>query len=173
MKGFSPPLDMTFKIKRATQDDLQRAEELTQRTHQLNTTGYTYSYDELDVLRQSPDHLLLVSELTDKYGTYGTIGLGLVEKRADCWLVKLLLMSCRVMSRGVGTIMMNYIMRGCKEAGLPLRAEFIANDRNRMMYVTYKFANFKQISKEGDLILLENDLSHIQAVPDYVQVETP
>jgi hypothetical protein len=61
-------------------------------------------------LAQSPDHLLLVASLEDRYGTYGKIGLALVEKTPECWTLKLLLMSCRVMSRGVGTIMMNYIM---------------------------------------------------------------
>jgi len=167
---FLARLDMVFKIKPAKEHDLQRAEELTVRTHQLNTTGYTYSYDELNAFRQSNDHLLLVASLDDKYGTYGTIGLALVELGRAFWTVKLLLMSCRVMSRGVGTIMMNYIMSRTQKAGVPLRAEFISNGRNRMMYVTYKFGGFKEIDKIGDLIVFENDLSQIQPTPDYVQV---
>lgn len=167
---FLATLDMVFKIQPAEEKDLQRAEELTVRTHQLNTTGYTYSYDELNAFRRSDDHLLLVASLDDKYGTYGTIGLALVELGQAFWTVKLLLMSCRVMSRGVGTIVMNYIMSRAQKAGVPLRAEFISNGRNRMMYVTYKFGGFKEIDKIGDLIVFENDLSQIQPLPDYVQV---
>ncbi|MEK8173922.1 hypothetical protein NKH77_48315 [Streptomyces sp. M19] len=45
---------MRFTISRAREEDLRRAEELTVRTNQLNTTGYTYSYEELDALRRSP-----------------------------------------------------------------------------------------------------------------------
>ena len=56
---FLANLNMDFTIFPVGDDDLKRAEELTVRTHQLNTTGYTYSYDELDELRHSPDHLLL------------------------------------------------------------------------------------------------------------------
>jgi FkbH-like protein len=70
------------------------------RTNQLNTTGYTYSYAELEALRRSPGHLLLVAGLEDRFGGYGKIGLALVEKGAEFWTLKLLLMSCRVMSRG-------------------------------------------------------------------------
>ena len=50
-------------------EDLKRAEELTLRTHQLNTTGYTYSYERADELRHSPDHLLLIAGLDDVFGT--------------------------------------------------------------------------------------------------------
>lgn len=167
---FLATLGMVFRIKPADEGDLQRAEELTARTHQLNTTGYTYSYDELNEFRQSTEHLLLVASLDDKYGTYGTIGLSLIELGAAFWTVKLLLMSCRVMSRGVGTIMMNYIMAQAKQAHARLRAEFIPTDRNRMMYVTYKFGGFKKVATRGDLVILENDLNYIQPLPDYVDV---
>jgi FkbH-like protein len=169
-EAFLATLNMVFTIKPASEADLQRAEELTVRTHQLNTTGYTYSYDELNAFRHSDDHLLLVASLDDKYGTYGTIGLALMEQGQPFWAVKLLLMSCRVMSRGVGAIMMSHIMNLAQAAGANLRAEFIPNGRNRMMYVTYKFAGFNEIDQDGDLITLENDLSHIQPMPDYVKI---
>jgi FkbH-like protein len=170
-EDFLAQLDMMFEIKRAAEEELQRAEELTIRTNQLNTTGYTYSYDELSEISQRGDHLLLVSRLDDKYGTYGTIGLALIEKGVVFWTVKLLLMSCRVMSRGVGTIMMSYIMSKAKEAGVCLRAEFIPNGRNRMMYITYKFAGFTDVEQRGDLAVLENNLSNIQPFPHYVKIK--
>lgn len=168
---FLATLDLRFTLGPAQEEDLKRAEELTLRTNQLNTTGYTYSYDELNEFRQSDQHLLLIASLTDKYGTYGKIGLALVEFGEEHWTLKLLLMSCRVMSRGVGTIMLNYIMRLAKEAGKKVRAEFISNGRNRMMYVTYKFGNFREVERHGDLIVFENDLSRLQEFPSYVKVE--
>ncbi|GAB4199298.1 MAG: HAD-IIIC family phosphatase [Roseiflexaceae bacterium] len=168
---FLATLEMVFTLAEAAEDDLQRAEELTMRTHQLNTTGYTYSYDELNAFRQSPEHKLLIATLDDRYGSYGKIGLALVECGAEFWTLKLLLMSCRVMSRGVGTIMMSHIMRQAKEAGARLRAEFVTTDRNRMMYVTYKFGGFREVQREGNLILFEHDLATIQDFPPYVTVK--
>ncbi|ARU63609.1 hypothetical protein CBW65_23285 [Tumebacillus avium] len=168
---FLASLDMTFTIGPATVEDLKRAEELTQRTNQLNTTGYTYNYDELDEFRKSDNHLLLIAGLNDKYGTYGKIGLALVETGEEVWKIKLLLLSCRVMSRGVGSILINHILQSAKAAGKRLQAEFLQTDRNRMMYITYKFADFKEVEKHGDLIVFENDLTRIQPFPEYVNVQ--
>ncbi len=170
--AFLETLNMVLTIQRAKQDDLKRAEELTQRTNQLNTTAYTYDYDELSAFSQSPDYLLLVAGLEDKYGTYGKIGLVLVEKREKTWLIKLFLMSCRVMSRGVGTVMINYLRNMARADGVALEAEFVQNDRNRMMYMTYKFNHFREKEKRENWILLENDLSREQAYPQYMRMIT-
>lgn len=169
-EAFLASLDMVFELAPAQEGDLQRLEELTVRTHQLNTTGYTYTYEELDALRQSPRHKLLVASLTDKYGTYGKIGLTLVECSDESWTIKLLLMSCRVMSRGVGTIMMNHIIQSAQKANVRLHAEFLPNERNRMMLLTYKFGGFKQSAKKGDLVILEHDGRSVQVSPDYVRL---
>jgi GNAT superfamily N-acetyltransferase len=77
------------------------------------------------------------------------------------------------MSRGVGAILLNYLIRLARDAGVRLRAEFKANGRNRLMYVTYRFANFKAIDKSGEVVLLENDCERVPPWPDYVEVRTP
>lgn len=168
---FLATLNMNFTISLAQEEDLQRAEELTLRTNQLNTTGYTYSYDELNNFRTSENHKLLVASLEDKYGSYGKIGLVLIECQADVWKIKLLLMSCRVMSRGVGTVILNYVMSLAKSNNVRLLAEFVSNNRNRMMYVSYKFAGFKEIANDNNLIILENDLTRIQPIPSYIKFQ--
>jgi FkbH-like protein len=171
-EDFLRTLDMRFTLAPCGEEDLKRAEELTVRTNQLNTTGYTYDYDELNAFRTSPDHLLLVAGLEDRYGTYGKIGLSLVEKTTpEFWTVKLLLMSCRVMSRGVGTIMMSHIMEQAKAAGARLRAEFVPNGRNRMMEVTYRFGGFREVERQGEMIVFEHDLEQVAPFPEYVRVE--
>lgn len=167
---FLATLGMIFTIAPCREEDLKRAEELTVRTNQLNTTGYTYSYEELDELRKSPRHKLLVSSLEDRHGTYGKIGLTLIEMDEEVWNVKLLLMSCRVMSKGVGMIMIHHVLRMAKEAGVKLRAEFVSNDRNRQMLITYKFAGFKEVARDGNTLIFENDYSAIQPPPPYVDL---
>jgi len=168
---FLAELKMLFSIGRVSEVDLHRAEELTLRTNQLNTTGYTYDYEQLSILRRSPDHLLLIAGLEDKYGPYGRIGLALVECQTNIWTIKLLLMSCRVISRGVGTVLLAHIMGLARQAGVRLLAEFVPNGRNRQMLVTYRFAGFQIAGKEGDRVTLEHTLSEIPQHPDYIQVK--
>jgi len=172
-EDFLATLDMRFTIARATEEDLRRAAELTVRTNQLNTTGYTYSYEELDAFRTSPDHELLVARLVDRYGPYGTIGLVLIERGSGAWRIKLLLMSCRVMSRGVGGVLVTYLRERAKDAGVRLLSEFLPNGRNRMMFVTYKFSRFREVARDGELVTLEADLTDIPAYPDYMKITVP
>ncbi|MEU0283236.1 MULTISPECIES: HAD-IIIC family phosphatase [unclassified Streptomyces] len=169
-EDFLASLRMRFTIAPAQERDLQRAEELTVRTNQLNATGYTYSYEELDAFRRSPGHDLLVAGLEDTYGTYGKIGLALVERGDDAWTVKLLLMSCRVMSRGVGSVLLNHLIRSAHDAGVRLRAEFVPTSRNRTMFVTYKFSGFRETARNGDVSVLEHDGTHVQDFPPYMDV---
>jgi FkbH-like protein len=172
-QDFLATLGIQLWITLAEEEDLQRAEELTQRTNQLNTTGLTYGYEELLGFVHSPSYKLLVCEMKDRYGAYGKIGLVLIEVTDESWHLRLFLMSCRVLPYGVGTVVLSHIMQEAQKAGKKLRADFIPTGRNEQMYVTFKFANFRETAGLGTKkIVLENDLSFIQRIPRYVDLKT-
>jgi FkbH-like protein len=164
-------LGLRFEIAHARTPDLRRAEELTVRTHQLNTTGHTYSYDQLDVLCRSDDHLVLVARLADRFGDYGTIGLAVVEKRTDAWEIRLLLFSCRVTSRGVVVVLINHLKRLARGAGVRLQADMKPTVRNRVMYLSFIMNGFELIAEGPHGMRLEADLGDIPEDPSYVAVE--
>jgi FkbH-like protein len=170
--AFLASLGMVLSVAPAEAADLLRVEELVARTNQLNTTGRIYSYEELEALRTSPEHRLLVAELTDRHGPYGKIGTILLHCTPETWTVKLLLMSCRVMSRGVGGALITLLRREARAAGVRLLADFRATERNRMMYVTYKFAGFSEVSETDGVALLEGDLQQIPELPSYLDVKS-
>lgn len=165
---FLRTLDMVLTVDYAKEEDLQRAEELTVRTHQLNSTGYIYSYDELKEFINSDSYIVLIARLSDKFGDYGTIGLSLIEKKDTIWELKLLLMSCRVMAKGVGNVLMNQIINEARKANVELHAQFVPTDRNRIMYITYKFNGFKEIRTTEELVVFSADMSYERTIPDYV-----
>jgi FkbH-like protein len=171
-ESFLASLDMHLRISPVTRADLERAEELCNRTNQLNTTGYSYSMDELDRFRQSQKHRLLIASLDDKFGSYGKIGLCLIECQEEFWIIRLFLMSCRVITRGVGMIFLRYIINLAKQQDVRLQAEFKQTSRNRMMLVTYKFAGFEIISEKANALLFENNYKHLQPYPGYVKLNT-
>lgn len=167
-EDFLASLKMKISIQNARDEDLDRVIELTERTNQLNTTGYTYSYEELKLMQDSDSHKLLIIGLDDKYGTYGKIGIILIDTSNEQWVLELFIMSCRVMSRGIGTILLNYIMNMAQTANKDLYAKFIPTDRNKMMQLTYNLAGFKKFEERKEYILMKNDLSRIQQIPKYV-----
>jgi FkbH-like protein len=167
---FLASLGMVLTISEAEAEDLARVEELTVRTNQLNSTGRTYSHEQLESFRDSPRHQLWVARLEDRYGTYGTIGVALIETREDVWLVELLLMSCRIMSRGVGRAMLQHLLLTAAATTSRVRATFVRTGRNRMMYLTFKLAGFREVEREGHVAVLEHDLTSIDPMPDHVEL---
>ncbi|AZM51245.1 hypothetical protein DMA15_00465 [Streptomyces sp. WAC 01529] len=153
-KDFLATLGLVLSVRRATETDLERAHELTVRTHQLNTTGRTYDITELRELIASPAHQVLVAGLEDRFGSYGTIGLALSELTGTDSVLKLLLLSCRVMSRGIGPALIGHIVRDALAAGRRPLAEFVPTEVNRVMLVNLRFSGFGIVERNGPRILL-------------------
>ncbi|RZL82508.1 MAG: HAD-IIIC family phosphatase [Rhodococcus sp. (in: high G+C Gram-positive bacteria)] len=154
---FLASLDLVMTVRGATEDDLDRAHELTVRSHQLNTTGRTFGIDELRRLCASDDHEVLVASLGDRFGGYGTIGLAVSEIRGENSVLQLLLMSCRVMSRGVGTALIRHVVDRARAHGRRALAEFVPTDVNRVMLVTLRFAGFEVLDSHAERTMLVFD----------------
>ncbi len=169
--GFLRSLDMQLLITAADETDLARAEELTVRTNQLNATGKIYSYSELEELMNNPDWRLLLCELKDNFGSYGKIGLILLSVGKTALHIEMMLFSCRVMSRGIGSMMLHYLNQKAVEKQLSLTASFKDTGRNRMMYMTYKMAGFVDAGKtDGDSSLLHYQPEFSSGLPPYITI---
>jgi FkbH-like protein len=169
-EAFLESLGMTLRISKVREGDLLRAEELTVRTTQLNSVGVAYTLAELEAFVHSDKYLLLIAELSDRYGGYGRVGLVLVECLRDIWTIKLFAMSCRVMSRGVGTVLLTYLSNIANGNKVRLLADYAPNERNRPMYMTYKFFGFKEVGRSERGLLLEHDVKQLGSYPKYVHV---
>jgi FkbH-like protein len=170
-EDFLRTLDLSLIIERPSVEDLGRLEDLTLRTHQLNATGYTYSLEELRAFRSSSSHRLYMATLTDRFGSYGRIGLSLLQTTPKEWRMKLLLMSCRTLSRGVGNVFLRELLALAKPLGVRFVGEFVPTDRNRLMYIAYKFAGFRDVEGSSHATLLEHDLTSLPERPPFWRIE--
>lgn len=175
-EDFLKTLGLKLTLSRVTPGDLKRVEELTLRTHQLNSTGYTYSYDELNRLIDSEHHTFMIAGLKDRFGDYGKIGICLLEKEDDKYTVKLLLMSCRVMNKGIGTAFLIYCIKLAQSENKDLYAEFLHTDRNRVMYITYKMMGFEEVDdseedNDSSCVLLKYNSQRNKEFPLYLDVQ--
>jgi methoxymalonate biosynthesis protein len=147
---FLRSLKLVMRIGRATEEDLSRVEELTVRTSQMNATGVHYSATTLHGLLADPRHEVLVVTLADRFGPHGAMGIVLLEKHPaleehpEVWHLKLLATSCRVVSFGAGSTILNWLINQAVGARVHLVADFRGTDRNRMMEVAYRFAGFNE-----------------------------
>ncbi|GAB1818692.1 HAD-IIIC family phosphatase [Herbidospora sp. RD11066] len=143
-EDFLRSLDLVMEIGRADHEDLSRVEELTLRTSQMNATGVHYSDATLRGLLADPAHEVLTITLTDRFGPHGAVGVLLLERHPAVWHLKLLATSCRVVTFGAGTVLLNWLVDQAAQAGVHLAADFRPTDRNRMMEIAYRFAGFTQ-----------------------------
>jgi methoxymalonate biosynthesis protein len=141
-EDFLRSLDLRVRIARAAPADLDRVEELTRRTSQMNATGVHYSDETLRGLLTDPDHEVLVTSIDDRFGPYGAVGVLLLRKHPDVWHLRLLATSCRVVSLGAGTVIINWLVDRAAANGRHLIADLRATSRNRMMEIAYRFAGF-------------------------------
>jgi FkbH-like protein len=165
---FLASLDMKLTLRPAVPGELLRAAELTERTHQLNTTGLVFDTGRLAELMTQPDQMLLVAALEDRFGDYGVVGVISIGMDASQWRIRLFLMSCRVMGRNVGGALLAFLAQEADARGLDLTADFLANDVNRPMYMVYRLAGFEEIERHGDVQCLRLRPETGRAVPDYV-----
>jgi methoxymalonate biosynthesis protein len=141
-EDFLRSLELEMHIGRASETDLARVEELTVRTSQMNATGVHYPGERLRLLLADPAHEVLVISMSDRFGPHGAAGVVLLETRQAVWHLKLLATSCRVVSFGAGTVILNWLSDQAARAGCHLAADFRPTGRNRMMEVAYRFAGF-------------------------------
>jgi methoxymalonate biosynthesis protein len=139
---FLRSLELVMNVEHANQDSLSRLEELTVRTSQMNATGVRYSESTLRNLIDDPDHAVLVATMADRFGPYGAIGMLLLQMHEHVWHLKLLVTSCRVISVGAGTVILNWLSDQAALSNVHLAADFRPTGRNRMMDVAYRFAGY-------------------------------
>jgi len=164
---FLATLDMTLTVSRVKEGDLERVEELTRRTHQLNSTGRTFSFEELSELIDDERYIFLIASLKNKYGDCGKVGIALLEKSGDAYVIKLLIMSCRVMTLGVGSAFLIHLSHIAERDRKRLLADFVFTDRNRIMYITYKMLGFEDDSDDDAIEVLLSYDGERREIPDY------
>jgi FkbH-like protein len=147
--GFLRSLNMVTYPHLATADDLKRISELVTRTNQFNSTGIRYSDEEIEEFFRAEEYRFFIASLVDRYGDYGRCAVALVRKEPGAWNIEILLVSCRVAGRGLGTTFLSYLTEEAAKDGCEvLRAKYIRTDRNRQIGLLYKIVGF---NKDKDL----------------------
>lgn len=173
---FLASCDMKLHIRLATTEDLDRVYEMTQRTHQLNSTGRRYSSDELSGRMEDPSWLMPVARLTDRFGDYGLIGAGLVNKEPPgpdgVWLVELIMLSCRVEGRGIPAALVRWIMDRAKDAGMQgLRAVYSVNERNLPIRLLFRQLGFRKVAGDSFVTVVRDLAAPLPVMPEWLHVE--
>lgn len=124
-------LGIEATITRASAFDIGRVAQLAARTNQFNLTGRRYDEAETAEMAGSPDHLVIACRVRDRLGDEGLVGAAWIDRGPDRWRVRNLVMSCRVLGRGVETAMVAWTARAARSSGVPIvEGRFARSPRN-------------------------------------------
>jgi len=132
MEDYLASLDMTIEIERADAFAIPRIAQLTQKTNQFNLTTRRYGVPAIEEMSASRAWDVYYARVTDKFSDSGIVAVALLE-RTDAATLRLdtLLMSCRVIARGVETAFLRAIVADAAAAGVTkVDAEFIPTPKN-------------------------------------------
>jgi FkbH-like protein len=99
---FLASLELVVEYFEVTEEHVGRVAQLTNKTNQFNLTTIRRTEADVRTLMGSPDHLLRAIRVSDRFGEYGLVGVAVLERSTgDDWVIETLLMSCRVLGRGI------------------------------------------------------------------------
>ena len=116
-REFIDGLNLQVSIEPPTPRDYERAAQLTQRTNQFNSTGIRTLSSELGALLESGERRMLMVSARDRFGDYGQVGLAVLMADGEKLVVENILMSCRVLGKGVEHRLMAAIGREAQRLG--------------------------------------------------------
>ena len=99
LNDYLTSLEQTLRLWEATEDDLPRIAQLTQKTNQFNLTTRRYSEGQIAAFMSDDTAAVLVMSVSDRYGELGTTGVLIARRRDDVGFIDSLLLSCRILGR--------------------------------------------------------------------------
>jgi acyl carrier protein len=131
-EDFLASLQIQINVARATEAELPRVTQLTQRTTQFNMTGVQHTLQSLTTKLSQAGSECWTAHVQDVFGDYGLVGAILFDTLGDSLRVDTFLLSCRALGRGVEDRMMDdlklwAVERGTESVVIP----FVPTARNR------------------------------------------
>lgn len=131
---FLAGLELQIDIYRPAPADQARVTQLINKTNQFNVTTRRYTFEDVSAMLADPDVDLYCATVRDKFGDYGLVGIGIVRHGAGQSVFDTLLMSCRVLGRGVEAAMIAHGIALAEARGnARMVGHYIATRKNAMV----------------------------------------
>lgn len=96
---------------------LERLSQLTEKTNQFNANKRPLSPEEIESFIRDERYAVFHGGAIDQFGNHGIIALALVRKDGTQWHIESLLMSCRILGRGIEEAFLAAIARRARDEG--------------------------------------------------------
>ncbi|WP_294452400.1 HAD family hydrolase [uncultured Gemmiger sp.] len=142
-------LEMKATIRGFESIYIQRIAQLTNKSNQFNLTTLRCSEDDIRAMANNPSWLCLYGKLVDKFGDNGVVTVVAGEQQGDTLHLRLWLMSCRVLKRGMEDAMMDCLVKDAAARGVTkVVGYYYPTAKNAMVKDFYDRMGFTQVSAD-------------------------
>ncbi|HYQ71054.1 MAG TPA: HAD-IIIC family phosphatase [Gammaproteobacteria bacterium] len=151
-----------------TAENLDRIQELVQRTNQLNFSGNRYQREQIMEILADSRYVAYCMDCEDRYGQYGTIGFAVIDVQRNKLMDMML--SCRVQAKRVEHAFVSFLLRRSRIEGHErFLAQYNMTDRNRKAGAVFEDLGFKTTQEDQSSGEYAFDLK--QDIPDDEVIE--
>jgi FkbH-like protein len=169
-------LEIVVDIEPVTPVTLPRVAQLTNKTNQFNLTTRRYTEGEI-ADKQAGGSLVLTARVRDRFGDSGLTGVVIADPSGDeLWTIDTLLLSCRVMGRGVEAALLSSVVEGARDAGATcLQGWYLPTQKNDVVRDTYHSLGFVAVEQHADgRALWRLDMKNVGVeAPSWLTVRAP
>ncbi|MFL6136660.1 MAG: HAD-IIIC family phosphatase [Frankiaceae bacterium] len=128
-----------------------RVAQLAARTNQFNLTGVRFDEATTTALSADPGHLVAAFSVSDRFGDEGIVGAAWVQRGERTWRVLNLVLSCRVLGRGVELAIADWLAGQARAAGAAvLEGRFVPSRKNGVAAGFWPSAGFARSDPGAD-----------------------
>ena len=130
---------------------IQRIAQLTNKSNQFNLTTLRCSEDDIRGMADDPSWLCLYGKLVDKFGDNGVVTVVAGQAEGETLHLRLWLMSCRVLKRGMEDAMMDAVVADAAARGLKtIRGYYYPTAKNGMVKDFYAGMGFTRVEEDAE-----------------------
>jgi FkbH-like protein len=138
MDEYLAGLQLVVRIATVGEEHVARVAQLVNKTNQFNLTTGRRTESEVRTLVSDPSWRAYAVWVQDRFGDYGLTGAAFCRREPESWSVDTLLLSCRVLGRGVETALLSCLLQQAEADGASrLRGRFIPSAKNEMAAAYY------------------------------------
>ena len=168
-QAFLQNLGLEVDLHPMTTEELPRVSQLTNRTNQFNASTTRRTEKDVESFVATPGCGCLTATVRDRFGEYGLVGVAMYKTTESHFEIDTILMSCRVLGRGVEHRVLNALGAKACELGLDsVHIPWIRTKKNRPVYQFLSQVSGDSTPPEGDTFTFVYDagkLSGLELAP--------
>jgi len=116
LNDFYKSLEIEIEISEATEGQLPRVAQLTQKTNQFNLTTIRYSAAQIEQMNADENCRIYCLSVKDKFGDLGNTGVLIAQKEQEAIVIDSFLLSCRILGKNIEKAFVYYCLENLKNA---------------------------------------------------------